>query len=167
MKLWLIRHAKSDWKSGAGSDFERPLNRRGKRDGPHMASWLAAQPDPATWIWTSDAVRTRATARFVAKGFAATAEQVVEEHRLYEASPETLLEVIRETPSDCTAAAVIAHNPGMTYLVNLLAGRDVIDNLPTFGIARFDVPGPWRDLRFGCGVLETLTSPKLLDGPST
>lgn len=167
MKLWLIRHAKSDWKSDVDSDFERPLNRRGKSDGPRMAEWLASQSDPASWIWTSDAVRARATARFVAKGFAAVAAPVVEDHRLYEASAETLLEVIRETPEESAAVAVIAHNPGMTYLVNLLAGRAVTDNLPTFGLARFDVPAPWHDLRFGSGVLEILTSPKLLEGTST
>jgi phosphohistidine phosphatase len=167
MKLWLIRHAKSDWNAGLASDFERPLNRRGKRDGPRMAEWLAMQSDPASWIWTSDAVRARATARFVAKGFAAAAAPVVEEHRLYESTPETLLDVIRQTPDDCAAAAVIAHNPGLTFLVNLLAGRDVTDNLPTFGIVRFDLPAPWRDVRMGCGVVDIITSPKLLDGKSS
>ncbi|MFU8815773.1 MAG: SixA phosphatase family protein [Pseudomonadales bacterium] len=161
MKLWLIRHAKSDWNSAARSDFQRPLNRRGERDGPRMAAWLATQSDPARWIWSSDAVRARATARFVADGFAGA--QVIEEHRLYDAAPEQLLEVIRETPEDITAAAVVAHNPGMTYLVNLLTGADVTANLPTFGVARLEVPSPWRELRFGCGVLEILTSPKTLD----
>jgi phosphohistidine phosphatase len=164
MKLWLIRHAKSDWNSGARSDFERPLNRRGERDGPRMAAWLATQSDPAGWIWTSDAVRARATARFVAQGFGTAAGHVVEEHRLYEASPEQLLAVIRETPAEAAAAAVVGHNPGMTYLVNLLVGNDVTDNLPTLGIVRLEVPPPWRDLRFGSGTLEILTSPKLQDG---
>jgi phosphohistidine phosphatase len=169
MKLWLIRHAKSDWSSGAQSDFERPLNRRGERDGPRMAAWLATQTDPARWIWTSDAVRARDTARFVAEGFGTPTGQVVEEHRLYEAGPERLLEVIRETPADIQALAVVAHNPGMTDLVNLLAGSDVTDalptrGLPTFGVARFEVPAPWQALRFGSGSLEMLVGPKILGG---
>lgn len=164
MKLWLIRHAKSDWNSGAGSDFERPLNRRGERDGPRMAQWLAEQSDPAPWIWTSDALRARSTARFVADGFAVVAPRVVEEHRLYDAGPEALLEVIRETPDAAASAAVIAHNPGLTYLTNLLAGTSVTENLPTFGVARFEVPAPWRDLRFGAAVLEILVAPKRLFG---
>lgn len=162
MKLWLIRHAKSDWNAVARSDFERPLNRRGERDGPRMAAWLAAQSDPASWIWSSDAVRARATARFVAEGFAGAV--VVAEHRLYDASPEQLLEVIRETPEESPAVAVVAHNPGMTYLVNLLAGREVTANLPTFGVARFEVPAPWDELRFGGGILEILCSPKTIEG---
>jgi phosphohistidine phosphatase len=161
--LWLIRHAKSDWKAGVGSDFERPLNARGKRDGPRMAGWLAAQDGPASWIWSSDAVRALATTRFVAEGFASAVPEVVSDHRLYLASPEQLLDVIRGTPAEIRSAAVVAHNPGLTELVNLLAGRAVIDNLPTFGVARFALTGPWADLAFGTGELELLTSPKRLN----
>jgi phosphohistidine phosphatase len=163
MKLWLIRHAKSDWGSGAKTDFERPLNRRGERDGPRMAEWLAAQSEPATWIWTSDAVRARTTAHFVAEGFGA-GTRVVTEQRLYGADPETLLDVIRGTPDTSVSVAVVAHNPGLTYLANLLTGRTVTDNLPTFGVVRLDVPGPWRDLRFGRAALDLLASPRLLPG---
>lgn len=164
MKLWLIRHAKSDWNAGAASDFQRPLNARGERDGPRMAEWLAEQNDPATWIWSSDAVRARSTARFVADGFAAAGAHVVEEHRLYNASPEEILDVVRGTPADVSCAAVVAHNPGMTELVNLLAGAEITDNLPTFGIARLHVPAPWAELAFGRGAVDLLVSPKSLPG---
>lgn len=162
MKLWLIRHAKSDWSSGVRRDFLRPLNARGERDGERMQEWLATRDDPATWIMTSDALRARATVRFVAAGFAAVQPTVIEDHRLYLATPEALLDVIRETPPDQTSLAVVAHNPGLTQLVNGLAGRPGLDNLPTFGIARFDVPEPWAALDFGRGTLEWLTSPKRL-----
>jgi phosphohistidine phosphatase len=128
-----------------------------------MAAWLAEQRDPAAWIWCSDAVRASSTARFVAEGFDAAA-RVVEDHRLYNAGPEQLLEVIRETPPDVTSAAVVAHNPGMTVLVNLLSGGEATGNLPTFGVARLDVPAPWAELAFGAGMLELLMSPKLLPG---
>jgi phosphohistidine phosphatase len=161
--LWLIRHAKSDWKSKAGSDFERPLNGRGERDGPRMARWLAAQSVPASWIWTSDALRALATTHFVVQGFATAGPEVVSDHRLYLASPERLLDVIRDTPADVRSIAVVAHNPGLTELVNLLAGHTVTDNLPTFGVARFAVGEPWAHLSFGAGQLELLTSPKRLD----
>jgi phosphohistidine phosphatase len=162
MKLWIIRHAKSDWGAGAASDFERPLNDRGRRDGPRMAAWLARQSTPARWIWTSDAVRARDTARYVAEGFAAAGPRLVEDHRLYDASAETVLDVLRETPADEQRVALVAHNPGLTYLVNLLAGTTVTDNLPTFGVALFTVPPPWLDLAFGHGELELLMAPKRL-----
>lgn len=162
MKLWLIRHAKSDWQSGAVTDFHRPLNARGERDGPFMAEWLARQHHPASWIWTSDAVRARSTAEFVAEGFRAADPEVVAEHTLYNAAAQTILDVIRTTPPDVESAAVVAHNPGMTEALNLLAGEVVTDNLPTFGVARLQVPEPWAELAFGLGVLELITGPKRL-----
>lgn len=167
MKLWLIRHAKSDWSEPVGSDFERPLNKRGRRDGPRMQAWLSEQDHPAAWIWSSKASRARATADFVAAGFHRCSPTIAEDERLYLASPEDILAVIRETPDPEPVAALIAHNPGMTYLVNLLAGEEVLDNLPTFGIARFDLPGPWSDLRYGIGRLDFLMSPKRLSTQSS
>lgn len=163
MKLWLIRHAKSDWHSGAENDFDRPLNARGRRDGPRMAAWLAAQPGAATWIWSSDALRARATAEYVADGFAAAQPDIVEQHTLYNAAPETILSVIQGTPADVTTAAVVAHNPGITHLLNLLTGESVTGNVPTLGVARLDVPAPWSELAFGRATLEVFTSPKRLD----
>ena len=162
MKLWLIRHAKSDWSAPAQSDFDRPLNDRGRRDAPPMTDWLVRQKDPATWIWSSDAVRARSTAAFVAEGFSAVAPQLFLDHRLYLADPDRLLDVLRETPATVESAALVAHNPGLTELVNLLAGEAVLDNLPTFGVAGFDLQTTWVDLRYGAGRLATLMSPKRL-----
>ena len=166
MKLWVIRHAKSSWADANQSDFDRPLNKRGNADGERMAAWLAEQSSPATWIWTSDAARALATAEFVAKGFAATAGansvQVIAEHRLYHATPEAACEVLRETPDEIECVALVAHNPGLTWLVNLLAGQSTLDNLPTFGTARFDITGPWHELSFEAATLELLMAPKRL-----
>ncbi len=39
--LTLIRHAKSDWSSGANSDFDRRLNARGKKK--QLQSWGGAE----------------------------------------------------------------------------------------------------------------------------
>jgi len=162
MKLWLIRHAKSDWSMPGQRDFDRPLNARGRRDGPRMAEWLGRQNEPASWVWSSDAARARSTAAYVVEGFAAAAPQLLLDHRLYLAAPERLLDVIRETPADVQSAAVVAHNPGLTELVNLLAGELVLANLPTFGVACFDVAVPWVDLRYGSGQLVALMTPKQL-----
>ena len=160
MKLWVIRHAKSSWADAGLTDFERPLNKRGNADAQHMASWLAEQSNPATWIWTSDATRALATTEFVAKGFAAVSPQAVSDHRLYHASAETACDALRETPSDINNVALVAHNPGLTWLVNLLAGGQVIENLPTFGVARFEIAGDWHELDVAQATLELMMAPK-------
>ena len=162
MKLWVIRHAKSSWADVRQTDFERPLNKRGNTDGPRMGNWLAEQTDPAAWIWTSDAARALATAEFVAEGFAAARPQVIPDHRLYHGSPEIARDLLQETPADVDSVALVAHNPGLTWLVNLLAGEPVLDNLPTFGVARFNVIGNWHELGYEAATLELLMAPKKL-----
>jgi phosphohistidine phosphatase len=127
-----------------------------------MAAWLEAQSDPATWIWTSTAARARATAAFVQTGFRVPDHALISVDDLYHASPEQILEVVRQTPSEVEGVAVVAHNPGMTWLVNGM-GRDAItDNLATFGVARFDCDGDWATLRAGSARLDFLVSPKTL-----
>ncbi len=61
MRLIIMRHAKSDWNSGAASDHARPLNKRGRRDAPRVANRLGElgwQPD---YVISSDSRRTRET----------------------------------------------------------------------------------------------------------
>ncbi len=162
MRLWLIRHAKSSWTSNVRSDFDRPLNQRGERDGPNMRDWLASQPHPAQWIWTSDAARAAATAAFVAEAFPSAALKT--DHRLYGAPPATLVGVLRETPPTIATAAIVAHNPGITDSVNLLTGTKAIDGMPTFGAALLWWPGGPDALQAGAARLEVLMSPKRLPG---
>ena len=163
MRLWVIRHAKSSWGDPGLRDFDRPLNGRGKRDGPRMARWLGAQSEPAEWLWTSTAARALATAAFVQEGFGIPDDHVVATDELYHASPEALLDTIRSTPSTIGSAAVVAHNPGLTWLVNRLGREGVTDNLPTFGVAAFELEGAWTDVRFGQAKLEILAAPKTID----
>jgi phosphohistidine phosphatase len=163
MKLWLVRHAKSSWADPGQADFDRPLNGRGQRDGPRMATWLSRQQHPATWLWTSDAARALATAEFVREGFAVDPARVHEVHELYLADPETMLDVIRRTPGDVESVAVVAHNPGTTMLLNELVGERVTDNVPTFGVARLSSTAPWHEFRPGCCRLEVYSYPKGID----
>jgi len=123
-----------------------------------MQRWLAKQPFVPAWIWTSDAARARATAKFVHRAFPNAT--LVEDRQLYGATPETILSVVRATPAEVESVAVVAHNPGMTQCVNLLAGERVLDNLPTFGIARLQWFGDPREVAFGQAIVETLMVPK-------
>lgn len=160
MRLWLIRHAKSSWADRSLRDFDRPLNGRGRRDGPRMRAWLRNQRFGPSWIWSSDAARALATAVFVHGAFPDA--QLAADRRLYGALPEPILDVVRETPAGVDCMAVVAHNPGMTDCINLLAGERVIDNLPTFGIARLQWFGSLDNLQFGHANLELLMAPRLL-----
>lgn len=64
--LTLLRHAKSSWKSDALSDFDRPLNSRGRQDAPEMARRLQAAGIRPSLIVSSPAKRAWSTAKEVA-----------------------------------------------------------------------------------------------------
>ena len=152
--FWLIRHAKTEVSAGPGtSDFDRDLNKRGRRDGKKMQAWLArvanAQPQQRPqWLLTSSAVRAVSTSRFVAKGFGLSPDQQYSDEALYLAGPEVLLDALRSTPTHANCVAPVAHNPGITWQVNALsAPTEVINNLPTFGCALFQADvEQWTDL---------------------
>ena len=161
MRIWVIRHAKSSWADAQQKDFDRPLNKRGNADGPKMQAWLAEQKYKAQWLWTSDAKRALATSEFVKGAFGLAADHVEAVHKLYGASADALLDLIRRTPVDVENVAVVAHNPGLTTLVNSLAGHVTV-NLPTFGVVRLHCDSPWQDLQFGQCESELFSSPKSL-----
>ena len=60
--LLLIRHAKSSWDDPGLSDYERPLNERGKKDAPAMAEKLYERGIKIDAFVTSPARRARKTA---------------------------------------------------------------------------------------------------------
>lgn len=162
MNLWVIRHAKSSWANAGQADFDRPLNERGNRDGKRLIAWMQVQNDPPQRIISSDAVRARATTDFVRVGFRLPDDRLQFDHRLYEASVETIFEVVCGIPDNCPSAALVGHNPGSTDFVNAMVGTRVVDALPTFGIALLTLPPRWRDARPGCARLALLHSPKAL-----
>ena len=127
-----------------------------------MQQWLAQQSQLPQQIFASDARRTRATSRFVCDALD-TSTQLFFDHRLYLASIHAVLELVSETPHTVTSLAIIMHNPAATHLINLLVGEPVIDNLPTFGIARMETSKPWLDLTEGCAALDFVCSPKMLN----
>lgn len=141
--LRLIRHAKSRDQDPGQRDHDRTLATRGERDGSAMQSWLASQPHPVEWVWASSAIRAQQTASYVAE---ATNARLITEPTLYLASAETIIDVIRSTPPDIESVAVVAHNPGLTYVVNAVGPEAVTSNLATFGTALFAVESAWAQL---------------------
>ena len=159
--LLLLRHAKSSWRDAALADFDRPLSGRGVRDGTCFGKRLAEELPRPDLVLCSPSRRTRDTLAFLIPELV-DPRSVHFEEPLYQASATALLHRIRETSGDARTLLVIAHNPGLTDLVNLLVGgsRGAIDNLPTFGCARFGLIRPFAELDRGQARLAALLRPK-------
>jgi phosphohistidine phosphatase len=158
--LTLIRHAKSSWKDAGMDDFDRALNDRGERDAPRMGKRLSRAGPPPDRIVSSSAKRAARTARVIAEQLGCDPAEVVLDRELYLASPSRMIATLRALAPDVDHVALVAHNPGVTDLVNALA-EVRIDNVPTCGIARvrLDIER-WKELDVGCGELEDFDYPK-------
>ena len=69
-RLMLMRHAKSSWRDESITDFERPLNDRGKRDALTIGRELSTRGAIPEIIVSSKAVRALDTTRLVCEGLA-------------------------------------------------------------------------------------------------
>lgn len=144
-RLFLIRHAKSSWKESGLSDYERPLNKRGKRDAPFMGRLLFDKNILPDLIMTSYAERAKTTAFLFAMELNYPADKVVIEKKLYEAMNKDILEIIRETDEKVKVLFLFGHNPGLTTLHNYLCDQ-FIDNIPTCGITQYEFDDKWKNL---------------------
>lgn len=166
-QLLILRHAKSDWYSGAPTDFERPLNARGQKSAGRMGKWLAENAPRPERIVSSPSERTRQTLFRVCPQIAFEPELIVWDNRIYEASLGDLLNVLAEQPSDCDCLLLVGHNPGLEELVTHLAAGalDVQPGdkvFPTAAFAHVRLEAGWNSLQAGCGDLVNLVKPRSL-----
>jgi phosphohistidine phosphatase len=154
-KLFLLRHGKSSWDYPELDDFERPLNKRGHRDIPVMGKLLNTLEINPDLIITSPAVRAAYTARILAQIINYPEKQIVYHDSIYDASVQTLLNLIHNIDAHINRPLLVGHNPGFTSLINYLTDKK-IDNLPTAGLygMEFSVDN-WSEVseRNGGGIL--------------
>jgi phosphohistidine phosphatase len=146
--LMLLRHAKSSWDDDSLSDHDRPLTSRGKKAAPTMGRLLLKEGLVPERILSSTAVRARKTAEAVAKAVKHEHEVTLLES-LYLATAGTLLaEAQTKTPEPIARVLLVAHNPGMEDLVEMLSGRK--ERFPTAALAVFELGiERWADLALG------------------
>ncbi len=152
--LYLMRHAKSDWRIGM-DDVDRPLNKRGLRDAPEMGRRLKARQAVPQLIICSPARRTRQTRELL--GLEAETRY---DERIYEASVEALLEIIQSLDERVESAMLIGHNPAIAWLINTLAAVE-LHQLPTCAVATLESGADrWEEFSSRPAALLDLDYPK-------
>lgn len=158
--LYLLRHAKSSWDHPGLSDFDRPLNKRGREAAFLMGELFRAETICPELVICSPAKRTRQTAKIVLRQFGF--EGRLDFHdKLYLASADCLAGVASQAGSRVNRLLLIGHNPGLEDLVEKLTGRH--ERMPTAALAGISIDiADWRKLPASHGQLDCLFRPKEL-----
>ena len=152
--LYVLRHAKSSWNDESLSDFERPLNERGKKAAPFMGEFMKKNDFAPDLIISSPAERAKQTAELVKKA-ANFAAEIRFNEKIYEASPLRLLEVVSEADANAKTLMLVGHNPGFEGLVRVLAGENA--RMPTAALAVLDLEiNDWSEIYDECIALEEI-----------
>jgi phosphohistidine phosphatase len=157
-KLYLIRHAKSSWKDISLNDFDRPLNKRGKRNAPFMALKLKEKNIYPDLLLSSPANRAKTTAKYFKEKYDFK-EKIVLDDSLYHASNAEMEAIVKNIDDKYNTVFLFAHNPTInTFVENYV---DIYDNVPTCGIVgiEFDTDR-WSDFTFSVAELVMFDFPK-------
>ncbi len=158
-KLTLIRHAKSDWSSAAASDFDRPLNSRGNKAAPVMAARIRGRDQIPDLLVSSPAQRAVETVELLAHELDLPQDQIICQRGIYEASLETLIEIVRHLP-EAEHVALVGHNPGLTQLGQWLCPQ-APEWLPTCAVLELELAvGDWLSVSPSCATLLYYDYPK-------
>ncbi len=159
-KLYLIRHAKSDWSDASQGDFERGLNTRGKKAITTMAEILNKKEIMPNIILSSSATRAMLTAKGLAKNINYK-RKIKYMNALYFADPQEIIKIIKEIKDKYETVFIVGHNPETTELTNLIAD-DTIYNVPTLGIVSLNISvQEWEQFKPENTTLDFFIYPKM------
>lgn len=136
--LLIIRHAKSSWDQPGISDFERPLNERGKKDAPQMAKRIKDKGIHLDLVLSSPAKRAKKTARYFAEEFGFKKEDINLVEALYGATQTEFLQTVKEIDDRYNTVALFSHNPGISDFASSLTNVKV-DDMPTCAVFALQV----------------------------
>jgi phosphohistidine phosphatase len=141
--LMIMRHGKSDWKAGAMTDHERPLNQRGVTAATRMGEVLTQAGLVPDRIIASSATRTASTAEHAARAGGWKA-QVEATDVLYGATPDAVIRVIKAVPNSVGRLLIVGHEPTSSGLIGELTGAMV--QVKTATVAALAVADHWDEV---------------------
>lgn len=164
-RLMLFRHAKAERSPPGGRDHTRVLDARGRADAVKLGAIMARHRLVPGRVIVSTAARTRETWALAA-GVSASAPPVEYDEQLYDATPHTILQLVRATGPGVGTLLVVGHNPGLQELALMLVGveeREQVEDFPTAALAVIDFElDAWSGLTPETGRLARFVTPDTL-----
>jgi phosphohistidine phosphatase len=169
--LFVLRHAAASGPGSAPTDFERPLNPRGRIQAEDIGAQMLEQGRNFEAVAASPARRVVETISGVLEGARSTVEPRYDP-RAYNGSPETWTDIIRGAGDEVDRLLIVGHNPGLQTLLLHLAGDDrgglrevVAASYSTATLAELSLAvDRWRDVGPRSGTIVSLVRPREVEG---
>jgi len=163
LKLILVRHAKTEPLTDAGSDFQRNLKKRGWSDARLVAETLLKSSYRPDKIIASPATRAWQTATVFAGVFGFKEEDIVSARFLYDGDTTAgMLDGLADLAGQAKTLLVVGHNPDMAMLTMHLSNVRP-ERFPTTASAVISFSlSAWHDVNVNTGRMELLLIPKKL-----
>lgn len=152
--LHLLRHAQSADKQPGQTDWQRILKREGEEEAKRIGIFLKDRRQIPDLVLTSTAQRAHQTATIVCHQTGYSTVLVKKYDALYEATATEFITIIHEIPSQVQRVLMVAHNPGISWLVEILSGQEVELRPCEMATLEFDVS--WPDISNHSGRLKEL-----------
>jgi len=132
--LYILRHAKSSWKSPELTDEQRPLLEKGKKRTRKTIEYMLKKGIVPEVIVSSHAIRAQETARIVAYGIKFPQQEITYSHNLYNCEADGIFNELYAYGDEINSVLIVGHNPALTNFINKFFDPPV-DYLPTSGLA--------------------------------
>ncbi|MCB0702911.1 MAG: histidine phosphatase family protein [Candidatus Kapaibacterium sp.] len=145
-KIFIVRHAKSDWNNNL-IDFERPLNERGHNDAPIMAEKIKSLGERPQLIISSPAMRAKTTAKYFAEVFGYADECIMYHHEIYDIGQKFTIQMLTKISPKIDSVMVFGHNPDQSHLATYLSNEN-IGNMPTCAVVGVEMQTEnWSEIK--------------------
>lgn len=153
--VYLVRHAKAVSLEADGSDSERSLTKKGRKDAQRIAQKLKKKSKMPQLIISSPAKRAVKTARILANELNYSVDMIAMNDVLYESPEEggeaALLEVLQHIDNEYQSVMLIGHDPLLSNFANFLQ-KSFTEKLPAGAVAEVEfVNNSWSTLSKGRG----------------
>jgi phosphohistidine phosphatase len=111
--LYLLRHAHAAPKELSFSDFDRPLDERGREEAEAVAEFLKGKNITFDYVMCSGALRTQETLEPLRSVVGTNAIEISE--NFYNSPEDQILKHIRHVSDERSKILYIGHNPGIAF----------------------------------------------------
>lgn len=159
--ILIMRHAKSSWDDPSLKDFDRPLNKRGRKDAPRMGRYLLSMGLVPDLIVSSSAVRAKRTVELLSDAAGIRLDQIQWDRTLYDNGAEAYINAVQRSPSDFETVMVAGHNPTVEKVIKRLSSEKIERRVTTANIACFKSSADqWVDISEKNTIFKWLVGPK-------